>query len=271
MIKLPVGIQLYTVRDFAEKDFAGTIKALKEMGYDYVEMAGTYGLSFPEIKKILDENDVKAISAHVPVVELLGDTDTVVKNYISIGCKYITIPYLSEDMRPGVPNFDEFLDKIAKIGEVCNANGATLLYHNHDFEFIKMPDGSYGLDYMYSYVPADKLQTELDTCWVNVAGENPADYIRKYAGRAPVVHLKDFVGGKSENMYELIGIESDKKNNDSSKFEFRPVGSGVQNFPAIIKAAEESGAEYVIVEQDQSYNIPSLESAKKSIDYLKTL
>ena len=66
------------------------------------------------------------------------------------------------------------------------------LYHNHDFEFVKMPNGQYALDYIYTEIPADLLQTELDICWVKVAGEEPVDYIKKYAGRAPVVHLKDF-------------------------------------------------------------------------------
>ena len=61
-----------------------------------------------------------------------------------------------------------------------------LLYHNHDFEFVTMPDGSFGLDYMYSHIPAEHLATELDTCWVRVAGQDPAAYVRKYTGRAPI-------------------------------------------------------------------------------------
>lgn len=145
-----------------------------------------------------------------------------------------------------------------------------LLYHNHDFEFVKI-DGKYALDILYDTVPADLLKTELDTCWVNVGGENPADYVRKYTGRAPVVHLKDFAGEKSEHMYELIGIEEEKKE-EKQKFEFRPVGYGKQDFKAILAASEDAGAEWVIVEQDQpSMGKTPLECAKMSIDYLRSI
>jgi sugar phosphate isomerase/epimerase len=71
-------------------------------------------------------------------------------------------------------------------------------------------DGEYALDVLYREVSAEMLQTELDTCWVNVGGENPSDYVRKYTGRAPIVHLKDFTGSKSENMYALIGTDTAK-------------------------------------------------------------
>ena len=146
-----------------------------------------------------------------------------------------------------------------------------MLYHNHDFEFEKI-DGKYALDVLYETVPAEYLQTELDTCWVNVGGEDPAGYIKKYSGRSPVVHLKDFVGGKSDNMYELIGIESEKKESDAQAFEFRPVGSGRQDFPGILAASEAAGAQWVVVEQDSpSMGLSPMESIEKSRNYLRTL
>ena len=146
----------------------------------------------------------------------------------------------------------------------------TLLYHNHDFEFMKL-DGKYALDILYEKVPAELLQTELDMCWVNIGGENPAEYLLKYTGRAPVVHLKDFWGEKSEDMYELIGIDR-KLPTRPANFEFRPVGSGKQDFPAILKAAEQAGASWVVVEQDKpSMGLTALECAAKSRAYLKSI
>ena len=138
-----------------------------------------------------------------------------------------------------------------------------------DFEFDKI-DGEYALDILYTEVGPELLQTQLDTCWVNVGGENPADYIRKYSGRAPGVHLKDFFGEKSDDMYERIGIDK-KAPTRPSGFEFRPVGMGLQNFPAILEAAKAAGSEWVVVEQDQAtMGLTPLESIKKSIDYLKS-
>lgn len=270
MNKIPVGIQVYSVREDAAKDFRQTVARLKELGYDGVELAGLYGHTADEIRQILDEIGIPAISAHVPYVELIGDTEKVVADYKKIGCRYIAVPYLTEEYRPGTENFAEVVSNIRKIGACCNEQGIILLYHNHDFEFTRMEDGTYALDYLYDHVSADLLQTELDTCWVKVGGEDPVAYIRKYAGRCPVVHLKDFVGKKSANMYELIGIQSEKKE-ESEEFGFRPVGYGVQDMPAIVETAIECGAEWVIVEQDQSKERPPMEAAKMSIEYIRSL
>lgn len=271
MKNLPVAVQVYSVRGDAEKDFRGTMQKIRAMGYDGVELAGLYGMEPEEVKAVLDEVGLVPVSAHVPFVELTADMEGTVAKYKYIGMKYIAIPYLAEEDRPGTEKFYENIETIKKLGKVCNDAGITLLYHNHDFEFIRMPNGQYGLDYLYSEVPASLLQTELDTCWVKVAGEDPAEYVRKYSGRAPVVHLKDFYKeGNPENMYELIGIENEKKA-QTGKFEFRPVGHGMQDMPSILAASLDAGAEWVVVEQDQSYDTPALEAVKMSRDYLKSL
>ena len=270
MKTLPVGLQLYTVRTEMEKNVPETLAKVKAMGYDYVEPAGLFNYSYEAFRKELDKAGLRAICAHVPLATLKEDTEAVIEGYKLIGCEYIAIPYLAGGERPGDPDFDKVLNEIDRVGAICEKKGLVLIYHNHDFEFVKMPDGSYGLDYMYNTVPANHLQTELDTCWVNIGGEDPASYIRKYADRCPVVHLKDFIGSKSDSMYELIGIEK-KADTTQQEFKFRPVGHGKQDFPAILQASIESGAKYVVVEQDQSYETPCLEAAKMSRDYLKTL
>ncbi len=271
MKKFPVGMQVYSVRYDAEKDFKGTMQTLKDIGYDFVELAGLYGLTAAQIKAALDEVGIPCYSMHIPYADLVADLDKQISDALTIGSKFIVVPYMTEENRPGVENYDEVIASIERIGKKCRENGITLLYHNHDFEFVTMPDGRYGLDVLYASVPADYLQTELDTCWVRVAGESPDGYVRKYANRCPIVHLKDYEGEKSEHMYDLIGIKSEKKEGEVSSFRFRPVGYGVQDFKAIITAAEESGAEYIVVEQDESPDRPALESAKMSRDYLRTI
>ncbi len=271
MTKFPVGYQVYSARDDAEKDFKGTMKALKEMGYDFVELAGLYGNDAKDIKAALDEVGIPCYSMHIPFADLMSDLDKQISDALVIGAKFIVVPYMTEENRPGVPNYDQVIANIEKIGKKCRENGMTLLYHNHDFEFVTMPDGRFGLDVLYASVPAEFLQTEIDTCWVHVAGQSPDGYVRKYANRCPIVHLKDYEGEKSANMYKLIGIESDKKQAEPSTFRFRPVGYGKQDFNAIIKACQESGAEYIVVEQDEHYQTPALECAKMSRDYLRTI
>ena len=272
MSKLQVAVQVYSVRDDAEKDFRGTVKKLKDMGYAAVELAGMYGMTAAEIRQILDEEGLTALSAHVPYQAFQADLQKTVADYAAIGCRYIAIPYLMEEDRPGGEKYEETLKFIEEIGRAANAAGMTLLYHNHDFEFVKMPNGAYGLDDMYTRVDAALLQTEIDTCWVNVAGEEPSAYVRKYAGRCPVVHLKDFfMEGKVEDKYELIGIEEKKKVREEGRFEFRPVGHGMQDMPSIVKAAAESGADWVVVEQDQSVGRTPMEAVEMSRKFLAGL
>ncbi len=270
MKKFPIALQVYSVRDDMEKDFYGTLKKVKALGYDGVEFAGLFGHSAEEIKAWCAELELVPISAHVPFVDMMADPE-LLATYAAIGCKYVAIPYLTEEYRPGADKFDEVIAGARVLGEKAKALGMQLLYHNHDFEFVKV-DGKYALDVLYDTVPADLLATELDTCWVNVGGENPSAYVRKYTGRSPVVHLKDFVGGKTDNMYALIGIESDDTPADANAFEFRPVGYGRQDVYSIMNAAEAAGSEWLVVEQDMpSMERTPIECAELSVNYVRSL
>ena len=269
-MSFPVALQVYSVRNDAAANLYATLKEIKKMGYDGVEFAGLYNHKPEEIRDMCADIGLVPISAHVPYRDMVADPEGVLSQYATIGCKYVAVPYLVSEDRPGTEKFPEVVKNVAMLGAVANKLGMTLLYHNHDFEFMKL-DGKYALDILYDEVSADLLQTELDMCWVNVGGENPAEYLLKYTGRSPVVHLKDFYGEKSDDMYELIGIEK-KAPTRPANFEFRPVGSGKQDFPAILKAAEQAGSSWVVVEQDNpSMGLTPMECAAKSRAYLKSI
>ena len=269
MKTLPVAVQVYSVREDAEKDFAGTMKKIKEIGYDGVELAGLYGLTPKEVKAAIEDAGLVALSAHVPFQELVADMEGTIAQYVEIGVKFIAIPYLMEEDRPGTPKFEGNVKLFEEIAKACKAHGIQTLYHNHDFEFQKMADGRYALDYIYDTIPADLLQTEIDTCWVKVAGEDPAAYVKKYSGRSPLVHLKDFhKEGKPANMYKLIGTDV-KEEESHGVFEFRPVGYGDQDFGPILEASIEAGSQWVVVEQDESNGRSRMEAITLSREYLK--
>ena len=154
MKTLPVAVQVYSVREDAEKDFAGTMKKIKEIGYDGVELAGLYGLEPAAIKAAIEDAGLVALSAHVPFQELVADMEGTIQKYVEIGMKYIAIPYLMEEDRPGTPKFEGNVKLFEEIAKACKAKGSQLLYHNHDFEFQKMADGRYALDYIYDTTPA---------------------------------------------------------------------------------------------------------------------
>jgi len=269
-MSFPVAVQVYSVRNDAKENLKDTLTKIKEMGYDGVEFAGLYSYTPEEIRDMCAELGLVPISAHVPYLTLIADPEGTLAMYKTIGCKFVAVPYLTEEYRPGTEKFPGVIEGIKKIGSVAKEMGIQLLYHNHDFEFTKL-DGKYALDIIYEETTPEILQTELDVCWVNVGGEVPADYIRKYSGRSPVVHLKDFYGEKSDDMYELIGIDK-KAPTRPSNFELRPVGSGVQDFPAILEAAKDAGTEWVIVEQDNpSMGLTPMECIKKSREYLRSI
>jgi len=245
-----IALQLYTVRDFAEKDLAATLSQVKEMGYDAVELAGTYGLEITAFKKLLDEAGLTAISAHVPIegFDDIGKPD--IADYKALGCKVISIPWLSMDALPGGSGYDKTKATLIRAYEACKKEGIILAYHNHDFEFKTMPCGSTILDVLLD--EGTFLQAQLDTGWITAAGLAPVSYIKKYQGRCPSVHLKDIV----------------KVN---GKFEDRPVGDGMQDIPAVIEAALEAGAFILVAELDEAVGMTSLEAAWQSRKYLKSI
>ena len=271
MWKERIGLQLYSVRDELQKDFAGTLKAVGAMGYSAVEFAGLYGHAPEEVRELCREAGVIPVSAHVPYMELTTKLKETITAYKDIGCRYIAIPSLPQEYRPGAAGFTKFIESTKIIGAEAARQGIILQYHNHDFEFVKI-GGEYALDIMYSSVGPEVLQTQIDTCWARVGGVDPAEYLKKYAGRTPTVHLKDFSGSKTENMYALIGEDEDQKKEPEGAFELRPLGKGVQDFPAIIRAAIESGAQWLIVEQDEpSMGYTPLECAEISAEYLRNI
>jgi sugar phosphate isomerase/epimerase len=275
MKKAYIGYQIYSAREEAEKDLLGVLKELAAMGYDGVEFAGFYGYTADQINAMLRETGLKAISSHAGIPATTQEMFASIAFHKAIGCEYIAIPYLDEAHRPGSAGFGITIRNIYRFGYLCKQAGIQLLYHNHDFEYIQL-SGEYGLDFLYDAVDPEILKTELDCCWVKFSGNDPAAYIRKYAGRAPVVHLKDYVGQQDgKQPYALINTDGSGKDDgagaEKTTFEFRPVGYGCQNVPSLIEAGLESGAKWFIVEQDQWYNRHPLEAAKMSREYIKSI
>jgi sugar phosphate isomerase/epimerase len=251
MKTLPIALQVFSIREEAERDFVKTMQTVKDMGYDGVELAGLYGYTPDQIRDILKDIGLIPISAHVPYEAFQEDLQGTIQSYVTIGCRYVVIPYLLEDSRYGTDLFERFMGDVLVIAKACKAAGMTLLYHNHDFEFQKTDEGEYILDYIYRKVPSEDLKMELDTCWAKYSGVDPVAYLKKYHGRSPVVHLKDY--------------------NGKEPFEFRAVGHGVQDIPAILQESARAGADWVVVEQDEHTVYAPLEDVRISRVYLREL
>ena len=192
MKQFKIGLQLYSVRNAMKEDFVGTLKAVKEMGYEYVEFAGYFGRTAEEIKAILDELGLKCVSVHQGLDFYDEDADAAAEFLKTFGVKYSVIPWYGKELLAGTPAWEESVARFKKVGEVLARHGMKLGYHNHDFEFEKV-DGKYIHDYIFEALDPAIIDPELDTCWVHYAGIDPADKIREFAGRVEIVHLKDFV------------------------------------------------------------------------------
>lgn len=248
---MKTALQLYTIRNTLLADIPGHLSQLKKMGYDGAEICNFGGDSVSVIAGEMKKVGLEVFSIHTDINEITAaDCRERVERYASLGCRYMTIGWLPGERLYGGPLYAETLDGIKTFSAVCRAYGICLLYHNHDFDFDTV-NGAHKLDMLYADTDKEVLCAELDTCWVYSGGEDPLTYLEKYAGRCPVLHLKDCVkeGGRQG---------------------FRALGEGVLKFDPILSVAPACGVEWLCVEQDEpTPGRTPLECAGTSIDYLR--
>lgn len=269
MKKYPIALQVYSVRDYAEKDLKGTLAKIKEMGYDGVEFAGLYNNDPKDVKAWCEELGLVPISAHVGY-KVIEENPDILKTYAELGCKYVALPSIPMEIMPWTDRAEEMYANVRKWGQLAKDLGMKLCFHNHDRDLEPMGDTT-GMDVLYDTIPADLLWTELDLCWIYTAGYDPVLYINKYKDRAGVIHCKDSNGRYREPYYRWHGGDYEQIKKTLGEFDFRPVGHGMLSYPAIMKAIENTDIEWLIVEQDRpNGDMTSLECAAKSVAYLKS-
>lgn len=249
MRRMNIGLQLYTLRDETAKDFRGTLRKVAELGYEGVEFAGYGDIPAEEMKTLLQELGLKAIGSHVGLHLLREDAQKEIDYLKTIGAKYMMCLYVAPEER-GVEDWKRLFPYLQEVGELAREQGLIFGYHNHDFEFEAKVEDEFVFDAMYSATTPDAVQVEMDVCWVQFAGQDPLEYISKYAGRLPLLHLKDFSKEADGSMKTL------------------ELGQGSVNLPGVIQAASDAGTEWLIVEQDVCQN-PPLQSVENSMNWLK--
>ncbi len=247
--KIPVALQAYSVRDDCRKDFFGTLKALAEMGYEGVELAGFYDTPANELKKVLDDLGLRVAGSHTGLQLLLEDDkrqETIEYNQV-LDNKFLIVPGLPEKHRDSVAAWRDtagiFNDLAGKLAE----HGMVTGYHNHWTEFVEM-EGQVPWLVLGDNTNVDVV-LQLDIGHALRGGGDPVDVIRKYPGRSRTVHLKDY---SRENGYVLMG-------------------EGDVNWGAVYEACETVGAtEWYIVEQEE-YPLGPLETVKKCLDGVRAM
>lgn len=246
MPKVPVALQLYTVRQDVEKDLPGTLRKVAELGYTGVEFAGYGQRKASELKSLLADLNLRPAGGHVPIDRLEKDLDAIVQFSLELQNRYIVCPWIPSDRRKDKSDWLTIAELFNSIGEKCTRSGLTFCYHNHSFEFQKFGDEC-ALDLLFGATDANFVKFEPDTYWIKHGGLDPAEYIKRYAGRCPLIHLKDMA--------------------DDEKRSFAEIGRGILDWDTIFEAAEAAGAEWYIVEQDTCPG-PPIESARSSFENL---
>jgi sugar phosphate isomerase/epimerase len=243
----------FTIRDFIKtpEDFRTSMKKLADIGYQAVQISGMAPDVMPaeEIVAVCAENGLTICATHEPSQTVLDEPEEVVERLKNLGTKYTAYPYPRDvDMR-NPEDVATLIKKLDNAGKVLREAGQVLTYHNHALEFVKL-DGRPVLQHIYDRTDPINLQAEIDTYWVQLGGGDPVEWCKMMNNRLPLLHLKD-VGLGTDNSTTMVEI-----------------GNGNLNFKAIVAAAEASGCEWFIVEQDRCPGNP-FDSLKQSFDYIK--
>jgi len=228
---------LYNVREFIQtrEELTETLKKVRAIGYESIQVSALREIPWTEAAGMIQDADLTVCATHVPMARLDEAFDEIVADHRAMGCKHLVLPSVPGEQR-SADGYVAFAKEASEMGRRLAEEGICLGYHNHSFE-LERYDGRTALDILYQESDPKFLQSEIDTYWIQHGGGDPAAWIRKLAGRAPVVHLKD-----------MAVIEH--------KPTFAEVGEGNLDWPAILEACKEAGTEWYVVEQDTCQGDP---------------
>lgn len=274
---LPVGLQLYSIRDLLAKDYEGTLRAIGKLGYEEVELFGEQTRPPAELRQVLQSAGLRAVSAHYSVQDLQGKFDEKIAYAKALGLQYMicAFPWLANPARiQPVPkdggewfaavmkhiNLDDYkwlAELFNKAGEQTKKAGIQFGYHNHNIEF-RAYGGVTGFDTLLAGTDPALVKMEMDCGWVHIAGQDPVAYLTKHPGRFPLLHVKDVKKG----VKPTTTIEGAAPTT--------PVGQGVLDWNALFAAAKKSGVRHYFVEQE-TFDGPPLDALKASFTFLDGL
>jgi sugar phosphate isomerase/epimerase len=225
---MQLAVQLYTLRHRLAQDLEATLAQLAEAGGHEVELAGLYGRTAAEMRAALDAAGLVAVAAHVRLEQFEG----FVEDAGTLGVRTMVVPWIEPPETAAAA--DEAVERIVAASEVAARADIGFAYHNHDFEFRALDDGTD----LWSRLAAAELPQEPDVGWLLVAGRDPVAAIGDLAGRCPLVHAKD-VRHKADGGWEDV-----------------IAGDGDVDWPAVAAAAQAAGAERIVVELDNPSEHP---------------
>ena len=270
-LKVPLGLQLYSVREQLPKDYEGTLKQVGAIGFREVESAGYYNHSPAQVKQAMHDAGLHLVSAHYGSDDLHAKLDDILAFSKQVGNRYIICSFpgfkdpsrvkgLTNKQRIGAFTLEDWrwnAEQFNSIGEKVSAAGMQFGYHNHTMEFHKM-DGVVPYDELLRLTDPAHVTMEMDCGWVTVGGGNPIDYLRKYPTRISMLHVKDFKGITAASSIDNVPTIVE-------------LGQGTIDYrPIFAAAAKAGGIKHCFVEQE-GYNVAPMEGLKIDADYMHKL
>jgi sugar phosphate isomerase/epimerase len=264
--KIPLGIQLWTVKEPASKDLEGTLRAVYAAGFREIEFAGFYDKSAAEIGALLKKIGFSLVSMHAGAGEIASKGDQILADAKTLGLRYIVcsspgvspekdkLPWEEKMKAVDLSDWKWNAELFNKFGKQVSEAGMSFGYHNHSAEFKKF-DGKTAFDHLYEMTDPKYVKIELDVGWVTVAQQDPIAILNKYKDRVIALHVKDVAKRVSQD-----------KDPPSVA-----LGEGVVDWKAVIGTAKKNGTKAFFYEQEEPFTRPILESAKISGAYLQNL
>ncbi|HEV2970890.1 MAG TPA: sugar phosphate isomerase/epimerase [Pirellulales bacterium] len=255
--KIDVGVQLYSVRALMDKDVPSTLGVVQNMQITDVEVAGLYNRSAASFRDALEKHGLKASGVHFQWERFSRDIDGVIKDAKALGVEYVTLPWIPHNGDFTIDEARSAAEKFNEWGRKCSEAGLKFTYHPHGYEFTHFDRGTV-FDEMAKLTKPEFVNYELDVYWAFDGGADPAQLMRKYPTRFPLMHLKDMRKGvHTPNYTGHEDVESDVA-----------LGTGQLDIPAILAEAEKIGVKHYYIEDESS---KSVQQIPQSVQYIRSI
>ncbi|MCD6361315.1 MAG: sugar phosphate isomerase/epimerase [Armatimonadetes bacterium] len=249
MAKIPVALQLYSVRHEMAEDVFGTLKAVAEMGYEGVDFAGYHDTSAEDLRDMLDDLGLRRAGTHLQLDKLVGDElQRTIEFEQTLGNRYLVVASVPPERRENRDAWLETCELLNSVAETLRPLGMYTGYHNHGWEFEQQFDGDYAWDIVAQNTVEDVIM-QLDTGNAMSGGADPVELLERYPGRARTIHLKDWSADKPRQIV---------------------LGEGDSDWDGIFTLCETGGTEWYIIEQVSDRHEP-LECVRQSIENIRAM
>ncbi|MCT2346139.1 sugar phosphate isomerase/epimerase [Niallia taxi] len=272
-----IGVQMFNLKSKIEEiGVYETMRTIHELGYHFVEVTQIQMTpeNVAEIRRAGLDFNIKVAAISAPLDSMPGsqgeslstDFDKIVSDCKTLDCNFIRIGMMPVNLMGNKSKAMAYIAEAEKMAERLKQHNIELYYHNHHLEFEKY-DGEALLDIMKEQT--SNLGFELDVHWAQRGGANPIDVINRFAGRVALIHLKDYRVGQID-LGDLKDM-SNFMNKFTGNIEFAELGQGNLDIKGIMEAGMNSGVQYFLIEQDDTYGRNPFDCLRESGDYLKQL